>query len=112
MGSNGVNGYHNEYLVEGPTIVVGRKGSAGEVTYVESNCFPIDTTYYVDAVEPDRVETKYLYHVLRSLDLPSLRDGAGVPGLNRNDVYQKYRLPCRRWRSSSRSLPRSTATSG
>ncbi len=45
MGSNGISGYHSEYLIEGPAIIVGRKGSAGEVSYVESNCFPIDTTY-------------------------------------------------------------------
>ena len=32
VGSNGVTGYHNEYLVKGTAIVVGRKGSAGEVT--------------------------------------------------------------------------------
>ena len=37
MGSNGVSDYHNEFLVEGPAIVVGRKGSAGEVTYVEDH---------------------------------------------------------------------------
>jgi len=30
-GSNGIVGYHNNYLVEAPFIIVGRKGSAGEV---------------------------------------------------------------------------------
>ena len=93
MGSNGIGDYHSEYLIEGPAIVVGRKGSAGEVSYVESNCFPIDTTYYVSIVNPDRTDLRYLYHLLKTLDLPGLREGAGVPGLNRNDVYQKYKLP-------------------
>ena len=46
MGSNGISGYHKEYLIKGPAIIVGRKGSAGEVTYINSDCFPIDTTYY------------------------------------------------------------------
>ena len=93
MGSNGISDYHSEYLIEGPAIIVGRKGSAGEVSYVESNCFPIDTTYYVNIVNPDCTDHRYLYHLLKTLDLPSLREGAGVPGLNRNDVYQKYKLP-------------------
>ena len=93
MGSNGISDYHGEYLIEGPAIIVGRKGSAGEVSYVESNCFPIDTTYYVKIINPDITETRYLYHLLKTLNLPSIRDGAGVPGLNRNDVYQKYKLP-------------------
>ena len=25
--------------------------------------------------------------------MPSLRGGAGIPGLNRNDVYSKHKLP-------------------
>ena len=93
MGSNGISGYHNEYLIKGPAIIVGRKGSAGEVTYIDSDNFPIDTTYYVKVVEPNRTEILYLYHLLKTLDLPNLRGGAGIPGLNRNEVYEKYVLP-------------------
>ena len=93
VGSNGITGYHNEYLVEGPAIIVGRKGSAGEVSLIMDNCFPIDTTYFVKLVNPESADINYLSYLLRTLDLPSMKDGAGVPGLNRNDVYQKYQLP-------------------
>ncbi len=93
MGSNGISGYHNEYLIKGPAIIVGRKGSAGEVTYVNSDCFPIDTTYYVNIVDTNRTDILYLYHLVKTLELPNLRGGAGIPGLNRNDVYEKYKLP-------------------
>jgi type I restriction enzyme M protein len=44
FGSNGIVGYHSEYLVQSPFLVVGRKGSAGEVHYSDRNGFPIDTT--------------------------------------------------------------------
>ena len=81
MGSNGISGYHNEYLIKGPAIIIGRKGSAGEVTYINSDCFPIDTTYYVKIVDTNRTDILYLYHLLKTLDLPSLRGGAGIPGL-------------------------------
>ena len=93
IGANGITGCHNEYLVEGPAIIVGRKGSAGEVTYSANNCFPIDTTYYVKVLDANRTNLLYLYHVLKTLDLPALRGGAGIPGLNRNDVYSSYELP-------------------
>ena len=93
MGSNGITGYHSEYLVEGPAVIVGRKGSAGEVTWIEDNCFPIDTTYYVKQRDAAASDLRYLYWVLRSLDLPSLRGGAGIPGLNRKDVYEKHQIP-------------------
>ena len=93
MGSNGVTGFHDEYAVEGPAIVVGRKGSAGEVTWVDVNCFPIDTTYYLKQRDPTASDLRYLYWILRSLDLPALRGGAGIPGLNRTDVYEKHKIP-------------------
>jgi restriction endonuclease S subunit len=86
MGSNGISGYHNEYLVKAPTIIVGRKGSAGKVVYVEKNCFPIDTTFYVKLILP--CAFKYLYYVLLNLELEKMIKGIGVPGINRNDIYQ------------------------
>lgn len=93
VGSNGVTGYHNEYLVEGPAIVVGRKGSAGEVTLIEQDCFPIDTTYYVKQTNSNQSDIVYLYWVLKSLKLQDLKGGAGIPGLNRTDVYQTHKIP-------------------
>ncbi len=92
MGSNGIAGYHDDYIVKGPTIIIGRKGSAGEVVWVDSNCFPIDTTYYVE-LKDKSYSFKLLYFVLQGLNLPQLRGGAGIPGLNRNDVYRMYKLP-------------------
>ncbi|MBU0710435.1 N-6 DNA methylase [bacterium] len=93
IGSNGITGWHNEYLIESPAIVVGRKGSAGEVTYIDNPCFPIDTTYYIKPVDGIEVNMKYLYLILKGLDLPSLKGGAGIPGLNRNDVYEMRKIP-------------------
>ncbi|NNM66174.1 MAG: N-6 DNA methylase [Burkholderiales bacterium] len=93
VGSNGITGYHNEYLIEGPAIVVGRKGSAGEVTLIEKNCFPIDTTYYVKQTNPAESDLRFLYWLLKTLNLPELRGGAGIPGLNRTDVYETHQIP-------------------
>ncbi|MGO6943512.1 N-6 DNA methylase [Rhizobium johnstonii] len=93
MGSNGRSGFHNEYMVKGPGIVVGRKGSAGEVTWIDEDFFPIDTTYFVHIVDQNTTDMRYLFHVLRKLNLPDLRGGAGIPGLNRTDVYQNHRIP-------------------
>jgi type I restriction enzyme S subunit len=47
FGSNGQVGVHNHALVPGSGIVVGRKGNPGTVTYVPSDFFCIDTTFYV-----------------------------------------------------------------
>lgn len=93
FGSNGIVGFHSEYLVEGPCIIVGRKGSAGAVTYSNENAFPIDTTFFVK-LKTDLVSLKYIYYTLKKLPLETLNVQSGVPGLNRNDAYDlKVPLP-------------------
>jgi type I restriction enzyme S subunit len=85
-GSNGVVGSHDEALTSGPCLVIGRKGSIGEVHYSHVPCWPIDTTYYIEST---RAETDFfwLYNVLKSLNMGSLNKAAAIPGLNRQDVY-------------------------
>ena len=86
-GSNGVVGSHNEFVVNAPCIIVGRKGSAGEVNWSDKNCTPIDTTFYVKLLDETTADLKFIYHMLKSLDLPSLKGGSGPGGINRNNVY-------------------------
>jgi type I restriction enzyme S subunit len=91
-GSNGIVGYHSKALVKGPGIVVGRKGSAGEVTWFNDDFWPIDTTYYVRLLKPS--DLRWTYYCLKCLNLSSLSIITGVPGLNRNDAYNlKVRVP-------------------
>lgn len=86
FGSNGVVGYHNQPLVNGPGIVVGRKGSIGEVTWTDSDFWAIDTTYYVTMKRKD-TSLRWLYYMLNQLGLKNLNSATGVPGLNRNEAY-------------------------
>ena len=48
FGSNGMVGRHSEALVEGPVLIIGRKGSIGEIHQGDEPCWPIDTTYFID----------------------------------------------------------------
>ena len=53
-GSNGIVGSHNEAIVEAPGLIVGRKGSAGQIHRSLGPFCPIDTTFYVTAADaPD-----------------------------------------------------------
>ena len=85
-GSNGIVGYHNEYLVKGPGIIIGRKGSVGEVKYSPVDFFPIDTTYYVD-IKEEMADIRFMYYFLLTLHIDEMNSHSAVPGLNRNDLY-------------------------
>ncbi|HDG9105653.1 TPA: restriction endonuclease subunit S [Klebsiella pneumoniae] len=85
-GSGGVTGFHNNYLVTGPGIIIGRKGTIGTIYWEDSNFFPIDTVYYV--VNKKDTSLYYLYYLLQTLNLPNMNTDAAVPGLNRENVYR------------------------
>jgi type I restriction enzyme S subunit len=85
-GSNGIVGTHNEYFVKGPGIIVGRKGSAGLVHYCKENFNPIDTTFYITK-ETTGLDLKYLFFLLKMVDLTRISGDVGVPGLNREMAY-------------------------
>jgi type I restriction enzyme S subunit len=85
-GSGGITGYHNESLTNGPSVIVGRKGTVGSLYWEDLPFFPIDTVFYVRSAAP----MTYCFYLLRTLGLADMNTDAAVPGLNRNNVY---RLP-------------------
>lgn len=84
VGSGGVVGYHDESLVDGPAVIVGRKGSVGSTYWISEGCFPIDTTYWV---APNGVSLGYAYRLLQDIDFVAMNTDSAVPGLNRERAY-------------------------
>lgn len=85
-GSGGITGCHNESLVNGPSVIVGRKGTVGSLYWEDRPFFPIDTVFYVRTDNP----LTYCYYLLQTLGLEDMNTDGAVPGLNRNNAY---RLP-------------------
>lgn len=85
-GANGVKARTNKFLYAKPSIIVGRKGSAGELTLSYDKFWALDVTYYVTH-DDDVTDLMYLYYALQSKNLTSFARGV-KPGINRNDVYE------------------------
>ena len=84
VGSSGIVGYHDEYLTNGPTLVIGRKGNAGSIQLIIEPNYPIDTVFFSDENTPVEL-VFYLYHYLRVHSLQSVADSdTAVPGLSIN----------------------------
>lgn len=82
-GSSGIVGYHEKPLVEGPGIVIGRKGNVGSIYWAFSDYHPIDTVYYVNREE----SSFFLYYAL--LNISFVNTDVAVPGLNRTYAYSR-----------------------
>jgi type I restriction enzyme, S subunit len=93
-GSAGVTGRHDEALVPGPGIIVGRKGTAGAVHWSRRGFFPIDTVFYV-VPEPGReVPPEVLFLAIRRAGLRAMRSDSAVPGLSRaSALTARIQLP-------------------
>ena len=88
FGSNGIVGQHDTPNTLAPAIVVGRKGSHGEVNFSEVEAFAIDTTYFIDA-RYATTDLRWLYYVLLRADLADVSKDSAIPGLSRDDAYAK-----------------------
>lgn len=84
VGSSGITGYHREFSNKGPGITIGRKGSAGQVIWIEENFWTIDTAFTV--INKSKLPLKFIYYLLISCHLEHLIISTAVPGINRDDV--------------------------
>jgi type I restriction enzyme S subunit len=86
VGSSGIVGSHQNYLVKSPGIVIGRKGTIGQVIWLEKNFYPIDTTFYVENILPCN-GLYFHYFLLKRQNFQRLTSDSAVPGLNRDMAY-------------------------
>jgi restriction endonuclease S subunit len=88
FGSNGVIGVHSESIAKAPTIIIGRKGSVGEVNYSNVQSWPIDTSFYIDEY-PNELDPRWLFYCLKNLQL-SIHAQGPKPGIKRDLLYSTF----------------------
>ena len=88
FGSNGGVGLHNSANTKAPCIVIGRKGSFGKVNFSHCPVFAIDTTFYIDG-RFSSADIRWLFFLLGTLGLDDVTKDSAIPGLDREDVYQR-----------------------
>lgn len=84
-GANGIKNWSDSFYHDRETIIVGRKGSAGEINLTQEKFWPLDVTYFV-TFDEKKYDLKFLHALLSTLELTKLAKGV-KPGINRNDVY-------------------------
>lgn len=82
--SAGVVDSHCEPFVDRPSIVIGRKGTVGSLTYCANPCWPTDTAFYTTG--SDLCDLRFGYYFLQTLPLTEMNTDSAVPGLNRGEA--------------------------
>lgn len=88
FGSNGAYSNFSETNTEAPVIIIGRKGSYGKINWTDEACYASDTTFFIDE-KSTKQNLRWLYYGLQTLDLDVGSNETAVPGLSRDDAYEK-----------------------
>ena len=86
ISSSGINSYHSESKVDGPGVVIGRKGSLGTVHFCEGPYWPHDTTLWSKDLRGNN--PRFVYYLLHTLGLERYDVGNSNPTLNRNHIHR------------------------
>lgn len=84
FGTGGVVGYTSEALCDGPSVILGRKGTIDKVQRSAGPFWAIDTTYYT--TPKGQFDWSWLYYAISSFDLRKLNEASGVPSLSRSSL--------------------------
>lgn len=85
ISSSGPKSTHLDFKVEGPGVIIGRKGSLGTVFFSASDFWPHDTTLWVKDFHGN--DPRFAFYFLQTMGFERLDAGASNPSLNRNHIH-------------------------
>lgn len=85
VGTGGVERYADDYVYNGESIILGRKGTLNNPIFISGKFWPIDTTFYLSDFKD--INVKYLYYYLLTARLENLNESTGVPRVSRDSLY-------------------------
>ncbi|SMD14519.1 restriction endonuclease subunit S [Sporomusa malonica] len=86
VSSSGITSYHKDYMVNGPGVIIGRKGTLGTVYFCTNNYWPHDTTLWSKDFRGN--DPKFVYYFLHTIDMKNYNVGGANPTLNRNHIHE------------------------
>jgi type I restriction enzyme S subunit len=85
-GGNGISGYHNDYFIEDPTIVIGRVGEyCGSIHLLNENCWITDNGLYVTKFLSE-VNLGFLAPLFQIMNFNSYSKVGGQPSISQTTV--------------------------
>ena len=90
VGSGGIFSYTSMPLLKEPTIIIGRKGTAGKAWLMLEPCYPSDTTFYL--VLKKNIDLSFLFSFIISNPLSGEHAKTTLPSLQRHEL-ENFQIP-------------------
>lgn len=85
-GSGGLMRKVEDYIFEGESVLIPRKGTLNNIMYVDEKFWTVDTMFYTH-MKIDYA-TLYTYFSIKDIDFTKLNTGTGVPSMTASILYQ------------------------
>jgi len=85
----GTGGYMtsvNEYLIDGETVCIGRKGTINKPFYYSGKLWTVDTLFYTYLYK--KALPKFVFYVFQNIDWMRYNEASGVPSLSKKTIEQ------------------------
>lgn len=89
-GTGGVMTYVDDYLYEGETVCIGRKGTINKPIFHVGKIWTVDTLFYTHSFID--VSPLFIYYVFCNIDWNKYNEATGVPSLSKETIY-KIEIP-------------------
>lgn len=90
-GSGGIMRHANQAAASGPSVLIPRKGSLGNLFYVEEPFWVVDTIFRTE-INEDIALPKFVFYELQTLGLGEMNQAGGVPSQTQSKL-KKLRIP-------------------
>ena len=84
-GSGGKIRKVDNYLYDGESILIPRKGSLNNIMYVNERFWTVDTMFYSEVQIKN--SALYVYYSIKDIDFTKLNTGTGVPSMTTSRLY-------------------------
>ena len=87
-GGNGIKGYHNEYFIEEPILIIGRVGAyCGAIHITDPQSWITDNALFVTEYLTE-INQQFLAQVLKQLNINQYAKVGGQPYISQPTVYR------------------------
>ncbi|MCK9246912.1 MAG: restriction endonuclease subunit S [Anaerolineaceae bacterium] len=93
-GSGGIMRYADTYAYDKPSVLIPRKGSLGNLFFVDVPFWNVDTIFYTE-IDEEQIIPKFLYYYLSTVGLGEMNQAGGVPSQTQAVLNElKIPTPC------------------
>ena len=91
-GTGGLMTFVDEFLYDGESVCIGRKGTIDKPVYLNEKFWTVDTLFYTYNFKESL--PKFIYHIFQNINWKLYNEASGVPSLSKSTIEKiKINLP-------------------